>query len=89
MIAVPRGSNARTLGLTNNVFDRVNFSLNNAGDTTLTTCARNKLFLACDLIWPVSGGEGWPARARLEGDGWVQSSAPPPAPRLALRRIGA
>ncbi len=38
------GAYARVVALTNNVFNRVSFSLGAGSDPTLTTCARNNLF---------------------------------------------
>ncbi|MHB1309084.1 MAG: hypothetical protein ACYC23_18555, partial [Limisphaerales bacterium] len=44
------GSYARYVALTNSVLDRVNFSLGNGSDSTLTTYARNNLFRACATV---------------------------------------
>lgn len=44
------GAWARVVALTNNVFERVNFSLGNGSDTTLTAYARNNLFRACATV---------------------------------------
>jgi hypothetical protein len=41
LIAVPRGGYVRYVALTNNVFDRVKFSLGNGSDANLTAYARN------------------------------------------------
>ena len=44
------GAWARVVALTNNVFERVNFSLGTGSDTTLTAYARNNLFRACATV---------------------------------------